>query len=292
MDDKLIPHLWYDTQAREAAELYTSALPDSRIVNVVTIRDTPSGDCEVVTMKLGGRDFQAISAGPHFKFTPAISLLVHCATKEEVDRIWSRLSAGGQLFMPLQAYPFSEYYGWTSDRFGLSWQIMLVGDQPVTEKIVPKLMFVGDVAGRAEEAIEFYTSLFQNSSKGEAMRFGPGMGAEKEGELAHASFTLAGRALAAMDSRGPHEFGFNEALSLMLCCQDQAEIDFFWGKLSAVTEAEMCGWLKDKFGVSWQIVPASMDEMLSGDEGRKARVRQAFLKMKKFDVAQLEAAAR
>lgn len=293
MRDKLIPHLWFDTQAREAAELYTSAFPDSSITNVSTIHDTPSGSCDIVSMRLAGHAFQSISAGPHFKFTPAISFLVSCATAAEVEQVWSKLSPGGFVFMPLGEYPFSPRFGWTSDRYGLSWQIMDVGDQPIAQKIVPKLMFVGAMAGRAEEAINFYTSVFPNSEKGpEPMRFGPGQAPEREGTLAHATFTLEGRQFAAMDSAGPHDFQFNEALSFMVHCRDQAEIDYYWEKLSAVPEAEQCGWLKDRFGVSWQIVPAALDEMLSGDEARRARVTQAFLKMKKFDLAELEAAAR
>src|SRR5262245_10289629 len=95
-----------------------------------------------------------------------------------------------------------------------------------------------------------------------------------------------------MDSAREHNFAFNEAISLMVHCDTQTEIDYYWDKLTAVPEAEACGWLKDKFGLSWQIVPTAMDEMFrEKDEKKIARVTEAFLQMKKFDIAKLQEAA-
>lgn len=149
---KITPHLWYDKQAKAAAEFYVSVFPDSKITNVTTIHDTPSGDCDIVSFELLSQPFMAISAGPLFKFNESISFIVNCDTQEEID--------------------------------------------------------------------------------------------------------------------------------------------YYWGKLSAVPEAEQCGWLKDKFGLSWQIVPSSMSKLMgSGDKAKAARVTQAFLKMKKFNIAELEKAA-
>jgi predicted 3-demethylubiquinone-9 3-methyltransferase (glyoxalase superfamily) len=148
---KIVPHLWYDKEAKEAAEFYTSIFPDSKITNITVLHDTPSGDADIVSFELAGQPFMAISAGPLFKF--------------------------------------------------------------------------------------------------------------------------------------------NESISFMVYCETQAEIDYFWGELSAVPESEQCGWLKDKYGLSWQIVPSRLDEMLSsGDEGQVARVTQAFLPMKKLQIEELERA--
>ena len=106
-------------------------------------------------------------------------------------------------------------------------------------------------------------------------------------------FMLAGQWFAAMDSAREHKFKFNEAISFMVNCDTQEEIDYYWEKLSAVTEAEQCGWLKDKFGLSWQIVPTELGEMMrNGTPEQIARVTQAFLKMKKFDLAELRKAYR
>ena len=287
---KITPHLWFDTEAVEAADYYSSALPDSKVTNVTTIHDTPSGDTDIVSFELMGQSFMAISAGPLFKFTPAASFLISCTTKEEVDTLWARLSEGS-VHMPLESYPFSERYGWTEDRYGLSWQIMLVGEEQAGQRITPTLMFVGKVCGKAEEAINLYTSVFPNSEIGPILRYGKGEEPDEEGTIKYASFLLDGQEFAAMDSARDHDFGFNEAISFLVSCETQEEIDHYWDSLSAVPEAEQCGWLKDRYGLSWQVVPSAMDEMLrGGTKEQMARVTEAFLKMKKFDLAELRRA--
>ncbi len=287
---KITPHLWFDTEAVEAADYYSSALPDSKVTNVTTIHDTPSGDTDIVSFELMGQSFMAISAGPLFKFTPAASFLISCTTKEEVDTLWTRLSEGS-VHMPLESYPFSERYGWTEDRYGLSWQIMLVGEEQAGQRITPTLMFVGKVCGKAEEAINLYTSVFPNSEIGPILRYGKGEEPDEEGTIKYASFLLDGQEFAAMDSARDHDFGFNEAISFLVSCETQEEIDHYWDSLSAVPEAEQCGWLKDRYGLSWQVVPSAMDEMLrGGTKEQMARFTEAFLKMKKFDLAELRRA--
>lgn len=289
--DNLSVHLWYDQQAKEAAAFYTSLFPDSRILHTAVLHDTPSGDCEQVIAELMGRRFEMLSAGPLFAFNPSISFLVGCRTAEEVDRLWHGLESGGLVLMPLGAYPFSERYGWLQDRFGLSWQIMLTTDG--SAGITPTLMFVGQQCGRAEEAVEFYTALFPPSSVDYMARYEAGEVPEGEGLVKHAGFRLAGQRFAAMDSAHPHDFSFNEAISLKIDCRDQAEIDRFWTALSADPSAEQCGWVKDRFGVSWQISPTELDEMLrSEDLSARARVTKAFLGMKKFDLEALRHAYR
>ena len=147
----ITPHLWFDKEAKEAAEFYVSIFPNSKIISAQTIHNTPSGDSEIVSFELFGQPFMAISAGPFFKF--------------------------------------------------------------------------------------------------------------------------------------------NESISFIVPCENQKEIDFFWEKLSAVPQAEQCGWLKDKYGVSWQIVPTAMNEMMSkGTKAQVSRVTQAFLNMKKFNIAKLKRA--
>jgi predicted 3-demethylubiquinone-9 3-methyltransferase (glyoxalase superfamily) len=283
--------LWFDREAVEAADLYASTFPNSRVGDVTTLRDTPSGDADVVSFELCGQPFMAISAGPLFRFTPAVSFLVRCGSSEEVDELWETLSAGGTALMPLDSYPFSERYGWTEDRFGLSWQVMHTGDEDIQQRIAPSLMFVGDVCGKAEEAMSFYTTVFPDSAVGPVLRWGSGEEPDREGTIKHARFTLAGEELAAMDSAYDHSFGFNEAISFMVGCEDQDEIDYYWDRLSAVPEAEQCGWLKDRFGLSWQVTPSVLGELLSrGSEEQIARVTAAFLPMKKFDLAELERA--
>ena len=290
---KLTPHLWYDREAKEAAAFYAEAFGNARVKNATAIDGTPSGSVDLVDMEIEGLDFTLISAGPHFRFTPAISFLVALKTKEGAAALWKRLTSGGAALMDFGAYPFSEAYGWGMDRYGLSWQVMYRGDQGIRQTVTPTLMFVGAQCGKAEEAIRFYSSLFRGSAVGDILRYGRGEEPDPEGTVKHAAFTLEGVDFAAMDSAHPHDFSFNEAISFVLRCGDQQEIDYYWDKLSADPKSEQCGWLKDRFGVSWQIVPAGMDAMLaSGDRAAMARVTEAFLSMKKFDLAALEEAYR
>jgi predicted 3-demethylubiquinone-9 3-methyltransferase (glyoxalase superfamily) len=281
-------HLWFDKEAREAAELYVSIIPQSKITSSTTLHDTPSGSVDTVTFELLGREFQAISAGPFFKFNPSVSLHVTCKTAGDVDRLYAQLAKGGAVLMELDAYPFSERYGWVQDRYGLSWQLSYPGGAGITPQIRPFLMFVGSVHGRAEEAIGFWTSVFPGSKVDVIQHHGAGEEPDKPGTVRYAEFTLLDQGFAAIDSAYEHQFAFNEAISFMVPCETQAEIDRYWTQLSAAPEAEQCGWLKDKFGVSWQIVPSDMGQWLGGDDqARRDRVTQAFLQMKKIDIAKL-----
>jgi predicted 3-demethylubiquinone-9 3-methyltransferase (glyoxalase superfamily) len=289
---KITSHLWFDKEAKEAVEFYTSVFPESKIKNMATLRDTPSGDCDVVSFDLSGHAFMAISAGPLFKFNPSISFIVSCATKEDVDALWAKLSEGGQALMPLDSYPFSERYGWIQDKYGVPWQLILPGTEgDWRPSLVPSLMFVGKNCGKVEEAINFYTSVFKGSKVGQMFRYGANQEPDKEGTILFADFMLENQWFAAMDSAREHDFTFNEAISFIVNCDTQEEIDYYWEKLSAVPEAEQCGWLKDRYGLSWQIVPTALDEMMrSGSPEQIARITQAFLKTKKFEVSALKSA--
>jgi predicted 3-demethylubiquinone-9 3-methyltransferase (glyoxalase superfamily) len=289
--ERITPHLWFDNNAEEAAKFYTSVFKDSKIKNVTTLYNTPSGTVEIFTIELLGQEFTLISAGPLFKFNPSLSFLVACSTKEEVDALWKKLSEGGTALMKLDEYPFSEMYGWVQDKYGLSWQVMFMGDHKIKQRIIPALMFVGKQCGKAEEAINFYASVFSSARVGDIFRYSKGEDPDKEGTVKHASFMLEAQEFAAMDSARGHNFAFNEAISFMVHCETQKEIDYHWEKLSADPKAEQCGWLKDKYGLSWQIVPNLMDEMLKDSDKEKiARVTEAFLQMKKLDIAELKKA--
>jgi predicted 3-demethylubiquinone-9 3-methyltransferase (glyoxalase superfamily) len=151
----------------------------------------------------------------------------------------------------------------------------------IKNKIVPHLWFDKE----ANEAAHFYCSVFPDSIINNVTMLHD----TPSGDSAIVSFTLSGQPFMAI-SAGPL-FQFNESISFMVYCDTQEEIDYYWEKLSAVPEAEQCGWLKDKFGLSWQIVPANLDEMMQDQDGeRVARVTEAFLKMKKFDLAALQRA--
>ncbi len=287
---KIIPHLWYDKEAKEAAKLYTSLFSNSSVDHVTTIHDTPSGDADTVLFTLAGQKCMAISAGPYFTFNPSISLFCTFDSEAEIDKVWSALADGGKVLMAYQAYPWAQKYGWVQDKYGLTWQLSMSEYHDTAQQITPLLMYTQGMAGKTQEAMEFYTSVFPNSSIDMVASYAEGEG-DTVGFIKHARFTLAGAHFMAMDSSGPHDFVFNEAISFIVKCETQEEIDQYWSALSAVPESEQCGWLKDKYGVSWQIVPTAMDRMMSeGSPEQIQRVTQAFLTMKKFDIAALEAA--
>ncbi|GAA0135228.1 VOC family protein [Paenibacillus sp. YSY-4.3] len=297
-DQTIVPHLWYDKEAKEAAEFYVSLFPDSQITNVTTLHNTPSGDSDQVSFEIWGQKFMAISAGPYFKINPSVSFMVNFDpsqdkdAEERLNEVWNKLSDGGTALMPLDKYPFSERYGWIQDKYGLTWQLILTNPEgEVRPTIIPSMLFVGDICGKAEEAIHFYLSIFKASKQGHTARYPKGMEPDKEGTIMFAEFMLENQWFTAMDSAHEHRFSFNEAVSFMVYCDTQDEIDYYWDKLSAVPEAEQCGWLKDKYGLSWQIVPRDMDEMMSkGTPEQLASVTKAFLKMKKFNIAELQEA--
>ena len=151
-------------------------------------------------------------------------------------------------------------------------------------------MFAGAVYGKAQEASDFYLSVFGRSKRGRMVHYPAGMDPHREGTVMFSDFRIENQWFAAMDSAGEHD-SFNEAISFPVQCDTQEEIDRYWTKLSAVPDAEQCGWLKDKYGLSWQIVPAAMDEIMRlEDPDKVSRVIRDFLKMKKVDIATLRKA--
>jgi predicted 3-demethylubiquinone-9 3-methyltransferase (glyoxalase superfamily) len=180
---EITPHLWFDKEAKNAVDFYVSVFPDSKVTQTSVLHNipTPTGDYDLLSFELAGQPFMAINAGPLFKFNPSISFLVVQKTTKDVDELWAKLSKDGSVLMELGEYPFSKRFGWTSDRFGLSWQVMYDdGHYPFQRLITPSLMFVGNVAGRAEEAMKFYASIFPESKVGDISRYPAGMEPEKE----------------------------------------------------------------------------------------------------------------
>jgi predicted 3-demethylubiquinone-9 3-methyltransferase (glyoxalase superfamily) len=198
----------------------------------------PKDSLLTIDFELAGQAFMGLNGGPIFKFTPATSFFVNCETEEEIDKLRAKLSEGGQVMMPFDKYPFAEKFGWTSDRFGLSWQLML-SPTPAKHKITSFLMFVGDNAGKADEAMKFYTTLFKNSEIEMTARYEEG-DRDKVGLVKHGKFSLDGSPFAILESTLNHQFNFTEAVSYIVNCADQQEVDYFWDKLLEGGEASQC----------------------------------------------------
>ena len=290
---KITPFLWFNKEAREAALFYTTLFGgDSKVVMEHVMHDTPSGEVEVVGFTLWGFAINAMSAGPLFKPTPALSISVQCKDEAEIDRLHAGLMDGGTELMPLQKYPWSEKYAWVNDKYGFSWQLNIPTEMP-QNRIALSFLFVGKVCGKAEEAIAKYVSIFPDAKITLMAKHEEGApGNDTPGTVKHAEFQLAGQTFMALDSAAEHKFSWTEAFSLVVDCKDQAEVDYYWEKLIEGGGAEsVCGWLKDPYGVSWQVTPTRLTELtMSADKEVAARATQAMLKMKKIDLAALEAA--
>ncbi|HOI28781.1 MAG TPA: VOC family protein [Melioribacteraceae bacterium] len=285
--NKLVPHLWFNKEAREAAEYYASLFRNSEVTNITTISGTPSGEVDIVGFKIWDVEFTAISAGPLFKINPSISFFVYCGSGNEIDRLYKSLSENGTVLMPLDKYPWSSKYAWVQDKFGVSWQLD-IDDINSGQKIVPAILFVNEKAGKLKEAVEHYTTIFPDSKIMMESPWDKSSGLP-EGSLLFTQFKLNGYIFNAMSGGTPkHEFDFNEAVSFMAYCNDQQEIDYYWEKLSAGGTEQPCGWVKDKFGVSWQVVPVEMMTMMhTENKERLERLTKSMLKMGKLDREEL-----
>ena len=276
MNNTLHPCLWFNQNAKEAADFYCSVFTDAVITD-----ENPM----VVNFESAGQKFMCLNGGPEFAFNSSISIFVLYESAAELEKTWFKLLEGGSALMALDSYEWSEKYGWLKDRFGVNWQLYVGKMEDVGQKYTPSFMFAGKQNGMAEKAIGFYTSVFENSSVSGIMKYGSGE-SEAEGNVKHAQFSLGKSVFMAIDSGLPHDASFNESISLVVECDTQAEIDYYWQKLTEGGEESMCGWLKDQFGVSWQIVPSILGELMSDPE-RSQRVVNAFMKMRKFDIETL-----
>ncbi|HYF12784.1 MAG TPA: VOC family protein [Candidatus Paceibacterota bacterium] len=302
---KIIPNFWFDSQSEKAAQLYTSIFKNSKMGTVThydakssKVANKPAGSVLTVDFELEGYKFVALNGGPQFKLNPSISMIANfdpsreTNAREYLDTVWAKLAEGGIIRMPLQKYPFSEWYGWIEDTFGVSWQLMLTDPKGEPRPFfIPSMLFTQKVDGRAEEALNFYTSFFKNSKLGNIVRYPAGMETNKEGNVMFGECMLEGQWFAAMDGGQVHDFAFNEAFSFVINCVDQAEVDYYWSALTEGGGSEsVCGWLKDKFGVSWQVVPVGFYKLMKGEPEKVERAMAAMLQMKKLDIATLEKA--
>jgi len=276
MTNQIYPCLWFDGQAKPAADFYCSVFRNSKI----TI-NTPM----VVNFELNGKKFMSLNGGPKFKINQSISFFVTCETVFDTNAIWNKLLEGGKVLMPIDKYPWSERYGWLQDKFGLSWQISLSGRDDKKKQITPSLLFTGTQFGLAEEAIGLYQSVFPNSSVTTLLHY-PEI-KYGQGKVLYAEFKLNDHDFIIMDGPGDHAFSFSEALSFVVECETQNEIDHFWDNLIAGGGQESrCGWLKDKFGVSWQIIPTILGKLMS-DPAKAQRVMNVLMPMNKLDMDKL-----
>ena len=305
---RIVPNIWCNGNAEEAGEFYASAFENASAVvdsrypddetQLLEFQRPLAGNALTVALTISGTHFRLINAGDEFSPNPSISFMLNfdpllfdgdeALARASLDRLWERLAGGGTALMPLAEYPFSAHYGWVQDRYGVNWQLMLTdpaGDpRPF---VIPALMFDGPAQDKAAEAADTYTSLFEpimraDGGTGIGTRFPYGTPAGKAGPaaLAFGEFRLGQQWFIGNDNGSGVDHGFSCGVSLEVQCHGQDEIDLLWDGLSAVPEAEQCGWLVDRFGVSWQIVPDNMEELM-----QRPGAFERMLEMKKLVIS-------
>ncbi len=292
---KIVPNLWFDHNAAEAAGFYASVFPNARVTDTQLYPDEGLLDFQAelagkeltVTFEIDGYRFIAINAGPEFPVNPSVSFMLNFdpsrdpKARDQLDVLWSDLVADGEVLMPLGEYPHSPHYGWVKDRHGVSWQLILTN--PAGEPrpfIVPTLLFCDRVQNRAAEAAAFYTSTFPGARVGADVRYSEQVGPAVVGAVMFTDIELCGQWFALMDAAVEQAYTFNCGVSLMVECDGQAELDHYWEALSSVPEAEQCGWCADRFGLSWQIVPANLGDLMLTPNSF-----DALMAMKKIEIS-------
>lgn len=281
---KIIPHLWFDKEALEAVQLYTSLFPDSHMDWIHDLTDTPSGDAVLVQFQLANLTLAAISAGPYFKLNESTSLMVHFQNKDELNRIFEALSEAGRVLMPLGEYPFNSHYVWFEDRFGLSWQFFYSPENSRAVQLEICLLFSQKQVGQARSFLEKAQALFLNSQIGTVNHYQENEKQEAKALINYGELLLNQQRLVVMDHGFGGENSFNEAFSLMVYTDSQEETQRLYQQLSHVPESEQCGWVKDEFGISWQIVPRPLMEAYENlPKDRMKQVNDAILTMKRLN---------
>ncbi|WP_337873496.1 VOC family protein [Ignavibacterium sp.] len=284
-NNSITPCIWYDNEAEEAVKFYSQLFENSKVNRIIRYgkegfeyHHKQEGSVMTVEFELNGQSFLALNGGPDFKPNESISLFVYCESEQRINFLYEKLSEGGSINMPLDKYDWSPKYAWVKDKFGVSWQLDIEAiNSP--QKIVPSLLFVNDKYALVKDAINHYTSIFPNSKI--LMEY------PTEDYLLFAQIKLNGYLLNLMSGgKMIHNFDFNDALSLIISCDTQDEIDYYWNKLTEDGKEVQCGWLKDKFGVSWQVVPKILNELIA-DPKKSSKTMNAIFQMVKLDIKKL-----
>lgn len=279
MYSKIISHLWFNDKAQEATEFYITLFDNSKIIDTSPIQDTTLNDIKVVDFVLDGTLFEAIDMGPDSKHSTAVSLMVYCESTAEIFTLWSKLKIEGVIHRQLGLNTDNKFYACLEDRYGIVWQLVTSSIKP-SQKISPSISF----SGRAQEAVVHYGDIFPKS----VIKF---IDHQRDASMMFAQFQFDNFELSCIDVEHSKNPGFNQSFSFKILCEDQEEIDFFWHLLSADPSAEQSGWLKDKFGLSWQIIPNCLNKMLKvGSELQRKALRNESLRMKKINIHKLKQA--
>lgn len=301
---RLIPNLWFAGNAEEAGAFYAEAFPGAQVGSVqrypteglLEFQQELAGKALTVDVELPDLRITLLNAGDEFRPNPAAGFLVmfsrahHEDPSAALDAVHAALMDGGTERMALGAYPFAPRYAWVEDRYGVSWQLMLVQEEVEQAGaagdphpfVLPALMFCGTAQNRCREAIDAYTAALPYSRWETRHEYPEQTGPAPAGAIMFSEATLAGQRISAMDSGVDQPFSFTEGVSLMITAHGQEELDRIWGALSAVPEAEQCGWCKDRFGLSWQVIPDNLGELMQRPDAYATLMGQTKIVIAEF----------
>lgn len=255
----IAPAIWFDNNAFEAFKWYSAIFPNSTYSQINPV---------VVSGKLAGTPFVGINGGAAFKPNSAISFLVTIESQTELLEIWHKLlEKSHSILMPLQAYPWSQLYAWIEDAYGVHWQLYLGKLVDVNNQVIcPMLMYPHASKSICMEAVAFYKDLFPNLESHGQLHYP----APNENKVQHTQFSIGPNMFMAADHIEESNEKFTEGVSLVIYCKDQTEINYYWDKITAKGKESQCGWCKDEFGVSWQVIPENIDVLIANPNAQKA----------------------
>lgn len=276
MKEKITPCIWFNGGAGDAGKLYCAAFKSARITS-----QSPF----VTGIEVAGQSFTLLDGGPQYKPNASISFYVGCESKDEFDQAWKALTASGRVVAAPSQTSWSERYGYVIDAYDVSWQLGVQRAGDVQQKITPYLMFTGNEYGHAEEAMNLYATVFNASMPEGIIRYGDQDAPDTPGYVRHAELEFKNRRFMFADIASD-VVPFTEGVSLTIHCENQEEVDYYWYKLVEGGKESRCGWLKDRFGVSWQIVPTILTKLMS-DPAKAGKAAKAFMTMRKLDIEQI-----
>ena len=244
---------WFNDKASDAFTIYSEALPGAEVT-------LDNGFLLELTM--GDSVLAGMNGGPTYRPNKTISVFVELPTPTAVEQAYELLTdGGGEVYMELAENAWSPAYAWIADRWGVNWQLMCIDN--CTPTLSPALLFTGKQAGRAAEAMRFWGKIFAPSEVLTIAHYPPD--AEPDaGNIMHAQQRIGDGKFVFCDSSAKHDAAFTPGASLVVSCDTQAEIDRYWKTLSANGGQQgRCGWLTDRFGVSWQIIPRELAGWMS-----------------------------
>lgn len=274
-DTNVFPCIWMKEGAKEAMNFYVNIFDNSAISYLNDI---------VCYGKLEGSSIMYLNSNPDYNPNTSISIMILSNEKEKITRYYNKLKEDGEELMPLGKYEWSEWYVWIKDKYGLHWQLYTGdGSMEITHPFAPTIMYGEKQQGKCKEAIDLFSKVFPDFKSDGVMEYPEG---PMKGQVMHSQFWLNKNIMMAMDSGVEQVQSFNETISLVIECKDQKSIDHYWESLiENGGESSKCGWLKDKFGMSWQVAPYNVDELLF--ESGNPKAFENMLKMEKIIIADL-----